>query len=98
MPDKKRRRALLALLGAVLIWGTTYVSTKQAISQVPPVTLAFIRNVLACLVLLPFSCATPAAAGGFPGGRWPCWVLADPFSTWPCRIGGCIIPALLPAL
>ena len=68
MPDKKRRRALLALLGAVLIWGTTYVSTKQAISQVPPVTLAFIRNVLACLVLLPFFLRDPGRRRLVPWG------------------------------
>ncbi len=68
MPDKKRRRALLALLGAVLIWGTTYVSTKQAISQVPPVTLAFIRNVLACLVLLPFFLRDPGRRRRVPWG------------------------------
>jgi len=47
MSDKNRKRALLALLGAVLIWSSTYVSTKQAMSQVPPTTLA-------SLVLFPF--------------------------------------------
>ncbi len=62
MSDKNRKRALLALLGAVLIWSSTYVSTKQAMSQVPPITLAFIRFAL-------FSCVTPAAGSEFPGGN-----------------------------
>ncbi len=53
VPDRNRKRALAALLGTVLIWSSTYVSTKQALTQVPPLTLAFMRFALASLVLLP---------------------------------------------
>ncbi|NPV90023.1 MAG: EamA family transporter [Firmicutes bacterium] len=62
--DDNRRRALAALLGAVLIWSSTYVSTKQAISQVPPGTLAFLRFLLANLVLLPFYYRDPQRGQG----------------------------------
>jgi len=54
MPEKNRQRALTALLGAVLIWSSTYVSTKITMNQVPPITLAFLRFALASLVLYPF--------------------------------------------
>lgn len=68
MSDKNRRRALIALLGAVLIWSSTYVSTKQAMSQVPPATLAFIRFALASLVLLPFYLREPGRRQPVPWG------------------------------
>lgn len=54
MPKNNRQRALLALLGAVLIWSSTYVTTKVAMDQLPPSTLAFLRFALASLVLYPF--------------------------------------------
>ena len=41
MLKNNRQRALLALLGAVLIWSSTYVTTKVAMDQLPPSTLAF---------------------------------------------------------
>lgn len=68
MSDKNRKRALIALLGAVLIWSSTYVSTKQALSQVPPTTLAFIRFVLASLVLFPFFLRDPSRKQRVPWG------------------------------
>jgi drug/metabolite transporter (DMT)-like permease len=69
MSDKNRKRALLALLGAVLIWSSTYVSTKQAMSQVPPITLAFIRFALASLVLFPFFLRDPSRRQRVPWGE-----------------------------
>lgn len=46
--------ALLALLGAVLLWGTSYAATKTAISHFSPMLLIWLRMVLASLILLPF--------------------------------------------
>ncbi|MFA4884792.1 MAG: DMT family transporter [Desulfotomaculaceae bacterium] len=66
MSDRNRKRALIALLGAVLIWSSTYVSTKQAMSQVPPTTLAFIRFALASLVLFPFYLRDPGCKQPIP--------------------------------
>ena len=46
--------ALLALLGAVLLWGTSYAATKTAISHFSPMLLIWLRMVMASLILLPF--------------------------------------------
>jgi drug/metabolite transporter (DMT)-like permease len=48
-----RTLAILALLGANLIWGTTFVATKPMLDRIPPVTLATARFGIALLVLLP---------------------------------------------
>ena len=46
--------ALLALLGAVLLWGTSYAATKTAITHFSPMLLIWLRMVMASLILLPF--------------------------------------------
>lgn len=46
--------ALLALAGAVLLWGTSYAAAKSALQQVSPATLIGLRMLLASLVFLPF--------------------------------------------
>lgn len=38
----------------MLIWGSAFTVTKLAVNEVPPLLLAFLRNLVACLVLLPF--------------------------------------------
>ena len=50
----KRRIALLALVAAMVVWGTTFVVTKAAVQQFPPFTLAFLRFAIATAVLVPF--------------------------------------------
>ncbi len=54
-PDTRtqRRKSLLALLGAVLIWGSTFVATKDALGAFPPLTLAALRFALALVVVWP---------------------------------------------
>ena len=55
-----RTLAVLALLGANLIWGTTFVATKPMLDRVPPLTLATARFAVALLVLLPLLARTGA--------------------------------------
>jgi drug/metabolite transporter (DMT)-like permease len=45
--------AVLALVAANVIWGTTFVVTKPLLNHVPPITLASGRFAIALLVLLP---------------------------------------------
>jgi len=63
-----RTRAILALIAANVIWGTTFVATKSMLDRVPPLTVASLRFVVALLVLLPLV----RLAGGRPAlGRTP---------------------------
>jgi drug/metabolite transporter (DMT)-like permease len=48
-----RALAVLGLVGATLLWGTSPVATKLALADVPPITLAFVRLAVAYLVLAP---------------------------------------------
>jgi len=45
--------AVLSLLLVMLIWGSTFVVTKSAVEQVPPLTLAVLRFALASAILVP---------------------------------------------
>lgn len=45
--------ALIALVTANVIWGTTFVVTKPVLDRVPPLTLASARFAIALLILLP---------------------------------------------
>jgi drug/metabolite transporter (DMT)-like permease len=47
-----RTWAILALLAANVIWGTTFVATKAILDRVPPITVATGRFAIALLVLL----------------------------------------------
>ncbi len=49
----RRVGAILALVAANMIWGTTFVATKPMLDRVPPLTLASGRFAIALLVLLP---------------------------------------------
>lgn len=51
----KRTLAVLALFGAAFVWGIGPVITKQGLQDVPPFSLAFLRNVLALIFLFPFA-------------------------------------------
>jgi len=46
---------MFMLLVTTLIWGSTYVVTKEVVETLPPLTLAFARVAIAAIVLLPFA-------------------------------------------
>ncbi len=65
-----RGMALLALAGAVLLWGTSYAAAKSALQQVSPATLIGLRMLLASLVFLPFWQWLPRPRYQKGDGRW----------------------------
>ena len=54
----QRRLAVLALLGANVIWGASAVASKVVLAHVPPLTLACLRVAIALAVLLPLAART----------------------------------------
>jgi drug/metabolite transporter (DMT)-like permease len=54
--DKRRSALFLAVLVSV-IWGLSFLSTKVAMTALPPMTLAAMRFVVAVLLLLPLALA-----------------------------------------
>lgn len=48
-----RTLAIISLIGANVVWGTTFVVTKPLLERIPPLTLASGRFAIALLVLLP---------------------------------------------
>jgi drug/metabolite transporter (DMT)-like permease len=52
--------AELVMLGANIVYGTSYVVARVTLDSVPPATLAFLRLVVAWLVLMPLSRREPA--------------------------------------
>jgi drug/metabolite transporter (DMT)-like permease len=54
MTFSKRHLAILALIVNSIIWGAAAPIFKWTIQDVPPFTLAFLRFLLAALILLPF--------------------------------------------
>ena len=48
-----RTLAILALVGANLIWGSTFVALKPVLDRVPPLTVASLRFAIALAILLP---------------------------------------------
>lgn len=46
--------AILLMIAVMIVWGSTFVVTKQAIAEIPPLLLSFIRIGIGALVLLPF--------------------------------------------
>lgn len=64
---------------AVLFWGYSFIGTKIVLTQIPPISIAFFRQIIATAVLIPlalhagvlpkmaFGDLTIAAAGGFFG-------------------------------
>jgi drug/metabolite transporter (DMT)-like permease len=59
-----RHLAIFALVGVMIIWGSTFVVTKASIEALPPMTLAFVRVLIGTCVLLPF--AAPRMRRGEP--------------------------------
>ncbi len=53
-PHASRVPALLALSGTVLFWGLSFVASKTVLnSGVPPMTMVFLRFMVACAILFP---------------------------------------------
>ncbi|MDP9362638.1 MAG: DMT family transporter [Chloroflexota bacterium] len=48
-----RALAILALVGANVIWGSTFVALKPVLDRVPPLTVASLRFAIALAILLP---------------------------------------------
>lgn len=61
-----RRVAIATLIGVMIIWGSTFVVTKSAIGELPPLTLAFVRVAIGALVLLPFAIPRLRSVDGLP--------------------------------
>src|SRR5688500_16691875 len=57
-----RTLAVLALIGANVIWGGSAVASKTVLDHVPPMTLASLRVAIALAVLMPLA----ARGGGRP--------------------------------
>jgi drug/metabolite transporter (DMT)-like permease len=47
--------AILAPAGVALLWGASFVAAKAVLTEIPPVTLACLRFVIAALVLAPLA-------------------------------------------
>src|SRR5688572_7742717 len=59
-----RTLALLAVLAATALWGTSFIASKSVLAGLPPITVAFVRFAVALLVLLVLLART---------GRRPVW-------------------------
>jgi len=53
-PAHNRIVALLCLCGAVLFWGVSFMATKTALSGFSPMTVVWLRMVIACFAIAPF--------------------------------------------
>jgi drug/metabolite transporter (DMT)-like permease len=65
----RRFLAVGGLLLTVVIWGTTFVATKVALRDLPPLTLTLLRFILASLVLVPLACVERRPAHRATGWR-----------------------------
>lgn len=52
---KERCLALLLMMLTVILWGLSYISTKVVISQIPPISIAFFREIIAAATLIPLA-------------------------------------------
>jgi drug/metabolite transporter (DMT)-like permease len=62
--------AIAALVAVTMVWGSTFVVTKAAIVELPPLTLAFVRVFIGALVLLPFAAPRIKASIAVLPWRW----------------------------
>jgi drug/metabolite transporter (DMT)-like permease len=53
----RRTYALVSLILIMIVWGSTYVVTKAAVREIPPLTLAVLRYLIAAGVLVPIAIA-----------------------------------------
>jgi drug/metabolite transporter (DMT)-like permease len=55
--NSQRSLAIAAMVLVMITWGSTFVITKVSAREIPPLTLAFLRFVVATLALLPLAWA-----------------------------------------
>lgn len=65
----QRAIAVVTLVAVMIVWGSTFVITKAAIMELPPLTLAFVRVTIGALVLVPFALPRIGSARDLPW-RW----------------------------
>jgi drug/metabolite transporter (DMT)-like permease len=72
MPRSRSPRVLpvLCLAGAVLFWGTSFVATKTAQRDFPPMTVMWLRMIVASAVFLPFWRRVPRPVRHAGDGRF----------------------------
>jgi hypothetical protein len=46
IPAKQRRLALLYISMTVLLWGVPFISTKMVLTDIPPVSIAFFKQII----------------------------------------------------
>lgn len=46
IPAKERRLALLYISMTVLLWGVPFICTKTVLTDVPPVSIAFFKQII----------------------------------------------------
>lgn len=56
--NKEYYLALLFIILTVIFWGISFISTKIILTELPPVSIAFFRQLVAIIPLLVFSCYT----------------------------------------
>ncbi|HEY8644232.1 MAG TPA: EamA family transporter, partial [Candidatus Dormibacteraeota bacterium] len=49
------RRAWIAFVTVAILWGVPYLFIRIAVTDVSPVVIAWVRVVIAAIVLLPFA-------------------------------------------
>lgn len=49
-----RTKGIIIIVFVMLIWGSSFTVTKLVVTEVPPLIAATIRNIIACIALLPF--------------------------------------------
>lgn len=47
-------KGLIIIVFVMLIWGSSFTVTKLVVQEVPPIVFAVLRNIIACIALLPF--------------------------------------------
>jgi drug/metabolite transporter (DMT)-like permease len=60
---KEHYIALLCMLLIVLFWGYSFISTKVVLAQIPPVSIAFLRQIIASSILIPLAWRAGALSG-----------------------------------
>lgn len=51
----RRSTALISLILVMMVWGSTFVVTKTAVAEIPPLTLSVLRFLIAAIVLAPIA-------------------------------------------
>jgi drug/metabolite transporter (DMT)-like permease len=53
--NRRRTLAIVCLIALMIVWGSTFVVTKAAARDIPPLTLAALRFLIATIVLIPIA-------------------------------------------